>query len=144
MQAVRSLEQQNFALVGFGVHVLLVAPPGAENGIMNRLAGMGGVVDHRCELFEGLEALIEDPFDYGLCVIDCDAIGGLDAGRRAVQMLSVASRRVPVILVSGECKAQEFPADSQAPVVLRAPASAVSMRVGFEHALRDRLAARLI
>lgn len=144
MQVIRSIEPQNLALVGFGIRVILVSPAAGENGIQHRLAGMGGIVEQKTELFEGLEALIDDPLDYGLCVIDCDAVGGLEAGRRAVQLLSVATRRVPVILISSECRGQEFPADSHAPVVLRAPASAVSMRVGFEHALRDRLAVRMI
>ena len=144
MQVVRSLETQNAALVGFGIQILLIAAEPGTGALHNRLAGLGGKMEQRTELFEGLEAMIEDPYDYGLCVIDCDAIGGLEAGRRAVQMLTVAARRIPVILVSGECRTQEFPTDSAAPVVLRAPASAVSMRVGFEHALRDRLTARMI
>lgn len=144
MQVIRSLEAQHHTLVGFGVRLVLVSPETPDNILPHRLAGLGGVVEQRTELYEALEALIEDPFDYGLCVIDCDAIGGLEAGRRAVQMLSVTTRRVPVILISSECKGQEFPVDTHAPVVLRGPASAVSMRVGFEHALRDRLASRLI
>jgi len=49
-----------------------------------------------------------------------------------------------VILVSRDCPNQVFPAERRAPIVLRAPLSAVSLRVGFEHALRDRLALRVI
>ena len=96
------------------------------------------------DLFVGLEAAIEDPADYGLFVIDCDAIGGLDAGRRAFAMLADVARRLPVILISKECQQQAFPEDRYAPIVLRSPLSAVSMRVGFEHALRERLAMRLV
>jgi hypothetical protein len=33
---------------------------------------------------------------------------------------------------------QVFPEDRSAPILLRAPLSAVSLRVGFEHALRER------
>ena len=144
MQVVRSLEHHDVSLVGYGIRVLLIADEGSGAGLQRQLAGLGGVVEQKNEVFEGLEALIDDPYDYGLCVIDCALAGGIDAGRRAVQMLSVASRRVPVILVSTECKGQEFPLEQHAPVVLRAPASSVSLRVGFEHALRDRLANRLI
>lgn len=144
MLVVRSFEPQQTALVGYGIRIVLVAPEASDNALRSRLAGMGSTIEQKAELYEALESLIEDPYDYGLCVIDCDAIGGLEAGRRAVQLLSVASRRVPVILISSECKGQEFPIDHHAPVVLRAPASAVSMRVGFEHALRDRLATRVM
>ena len=131
MLVVRSFEPQHVARVGNGIRVILVAPETAGNALCTRLSGLGSMIEQKSELYEALEALIEDPYDYGLCVIDCDAIGGLEAGRRAVQLLSVASRRVPVMLISSECTGQEFPLDYHAPVVLRAPASAVSMRVGF-------------
>jgi hypothetical protein len=57
-------------------------------------------------------------------------------------MLGEVARRLPVILVSRECQQQQFPEDRGDAVVLRAPLSAVSLRVGFEHALRDRLLMR--
>ena len=46
--------------------------------------------------------------------------------------------RVPVILVSRDCGEQRFPEDRKSPTLLRAPLSSVALRVGFEHALRDR------
>lgn len=144
MQVIHSFEPQQVALIGRGIQVALVAPEWPENGLRSRLSSLGSKVEQKVELYEALEAMIDDPFGYGLCVIDCDLVGGLAVGRRAVHLLSVASRRIPVILVSRECTVQEFPADHYAPVVLRAPASAVSLRVGFEHALRDRLAARTV
>ncbi len=144
MQLVRSFEYNHAAPVGFGVRALLVSGVTADNLIRHRLAGLGSVVEMTDDLFIGLEAVLEDPAGYGLLVIDCDAIGGIDAGRRAFAMLGEMSRRMPVILVSSECKDQMFPEDRSAPVTLRAPLSMVSMRVGFEHALRDRLSIRMI
>lgn len=144
MQLVRSFEHTHAAPVGFGIRALLVTGMMADNVIRHRLAGLGSVVEMTDDLFIGLEAVLEDPAGYGLLVIDCDSIGGIDAGRRAFAMLGEMSRRMPVILVSSECKDQMFPEDRSAPVTLRAPLSMVSMRVGFEHALRDRLSIRMI
>jgi len=144
MQLVRSFEHSHAAQVGFGIRALLVTGAGLDNPIQHRLAGLGSFVETTNDVFFGLEAVLEDPADYGLLVIDCDAIGGIEAGHRAFSMLGEMSRRMPVILVSSECKTQVFPEDRSAPVTLRAPLSMVSMRVGFEHALRDRLSIRMI
>jgi hypothetical protein len=143
MQLVRSFEQNHAALVGFGIRVLLVTSDSADNPARQRLAGLGSRVEWTPDLFLALEAAIDDPVDYGLLVMDCDAIGGLEAGRRAFAMLGETARRLPVILISTECRQQSFPEDRSAPTVLRAPLSAVSMRVGFEHALRERLIMRV-
>ena len=144
VQVIRSLEQHSASPVGLGIRVMLVTQNQDNSPLPHRLAGLGGKVEMADDLFVGLEALIEDPAGYGLCVIDCDAFGGLAAGRRAHALLVDVARRVPVILVSKECTAQEFPENRGDAVVLRAPTSGISLRVGFEHALRDRLATRLI
>lgn len=144
MQLVRSFEQSHAAQVGFGIRVLLVTSEAVENPVRHKLAGLGSLVELTDDLFLGLEAAIEDPAGYGLFVIDCDTIGGIDAGRRAFAMLGDIARRLPVILISKECQQQQFPEDRGIPVVLRAPLSAVSMRVGFEHALRERLSMRVM
>lgn len=143
MQVIRSLESQSFAPVGFGVRVMLVAGASSD-ALQKRLASLGGKVEFTAELFVGLEAVIDDPAGYGLCVIDCDSFGGLEIGRKAHSLLVDVARRVPVILISQDCTAQEFPEERGQPVVLRGPVSGVAMRVGFEHALRDRLAVRMI
>jgi hypothetical protein len=83
--------------------------------------------------------MIDDPQGYGLFVMDTDAFGGLEAGLRAFQMLRAADVRVPVILVGRDCGAQVFPDERSAPIMLKAPLSMVSLRVGFEHALHDRV-----
>lgn len=143
MQLVRSFEQEDAALVGFGIRVLLVTGQPDTGVIMRRLAGLGGQVELSHELFEGLSAVLDDPAGYGLLVLDCDSLGGVPAGMKAFAMLGETARRLPVILISSECVKQTFPEDRSAPILLRAPLSAVSARVGFEHALRDRLAVRM-
>ena len=144
MHLVRSFEQSDVAQVGFGIRALLVTGLDQDNLIKRRLAGLGSLVEMTDDLYMGLESVLDDPAGYGLLVIDCDAVGGLDAGRRGFALLGETSRRMPVILVSSECSGQQFPQERSAPVVLRAPVSMVSMRVGFEHALRDRLAFGMI
>lgn len=141
MHVIRSLEQENAAMVGRAVCVLLLTAEG-ETGMMGRrLAGLGTRIDVVDELFSALSDLIDDPAGYGLFVVDCDSanVGGLEAAQRAMKMLGEVAQRVPVILVSSECRDQRFPQDRAMPVVLRAPMSAVSLKVGFEHALRERL-----
>jgi len=145
MQLIRTIEQDEATLVGYGIRVLfLSAQQGLEGNIPRRLAGLGGVIKLHNALFAALEAVIDDPAGYGVFVIDCDSLGGLEVGRKAVAMMGETLRRVPAILISAECREQSFPQDRMAPTLLRAPLSAVSMRVGFEHALRDRLSIRMI
>ena len=104
------------------------------------LAGLGTTVDVADELFPALSDLIDDPAGYALFVVDCDSanVGGFAAARRAMKMLGDVAQRVSDILVSGQCRDQRFPQDRTAPVVLRAPLTAVALKVGFEHALRGR------
>lgn len=142
MQLIRSFDHEGVAPVGFGMRVMLVTMDSDDGVLTRRLAGLGGLVECFGELFTGLSQLADDPYGYGLFVAECDAFGGLNAVRRACLALGEQAMRVPVILVSRDCANQIFPTDRHAPVVLRAPVSAVSLRVGFEHALRDRLALR--
>lgn len=144
MQLIRSFEQENAALVGWGIRVMLVTRDGPEGLAARRLAGIGGQVECLPELYTALSAVMDDPSGYGLFVIDCDAFGGIAEGRRACAMMGDVAGRVPVILISRDCQTQIFPAERSAPIVLRAPLSAVSLRVGFEHAVRDRLLSRMI
>jgi hypothetical protein len=144
MQLIRSFEQENAALVGFGIRALLLTTEPERGPIAQRLAGIGGRVEVADELFFGLEAALDDPRGYELLVIDCDTMGGIELGRRATAMLGETARRLPVILISRDCQRQVFPEQAVAPTELRAPLSAVSLRVGFEHALREKLARHLI
>ena len=140
MQVFRA-EDHEAELVGWGVRVLMLSDPKATTteNTLRRVAGFGGSVDHHDETFAALEAAIDDPAGYGLFIMLCDDFGGLEAGHRAFQLLRGAGCRVPVILISAAVSEQCFPEDRSAPILLRSPLSAVSMRVGFEHALRERL-----
>lgn len=144
MQLVRSFEHQTSAQVGFGIRVMLLTREDQNGLIATRLAGLGSAIEFASELFGGLEAVIDDPAGYGLFVLDCDSFDGIEAGRKAVALLAGMSRHIPSILISTECRAQVFSEERSSPTILRAPLSAVSLRVGFEHALRDRLAMRMI
>jgi hypothetical protein len=141
MQVVRSLEQDHAAMVGRAVRALLVTSDRETGMLGRRLASLGARVDVVHELFEAVSDLIDDPTGYSLFVVDCDSstVGGLETAQRAMKALGETAHRVSVILVSSECRDQRFPQERSAPVVLRAPLSAVSLKVGFEHALRERL-----
>ena len=144
MQFFRQVEAEVSSIVGWGVRVLLLttAEDLSQSKAAERLAGLGGVVEIENDAFSSLETLILDDTGYGLYVIECDAFGGVEAGRNLVSMLHKGGVSMPVILVSSECETQEFPCENNSPVLLRAPLSAVALRVGFEHAMRDRLVFR--
>lgn len=127
--------------IGWGVRVLLLAAEGtaAHDRIVMAITGLGGVIDTETDGFAALETLSTDRTGFGLFVIDCDPFGGLEIGHKLVSLMHMGGVSMPVILVSTACPAPEFPADINAPIVLRAPLSAVAMRVGFEHATRGRL-----
>lgn len=141
MQFFRQNEAEVSAIVGWGVRVLLLSPAEelTQSKAAVRIAGLGGSVEIENEAFAALDTLILDGTGYGLLVIECDSFGGLAAARNLVSMLHKGGVSMPVILVSSDCAEQEFPYEGNMPVVLRAPVSAVSLRVGFEHAMRDRL-----
>lgn len=140
MQIFRA-DNHEAELVGWGVRVVMVSDPRAvgTESVMRRVSGFGGLVDHQEELFAGIGTMMDDPAGYGLFIMLCDEFGGLEAGHRAYQLLRGAGCSVPVILISTDVTEQSFPEDRGAPILLRSPLSAVSMRVGFEHALRERL-----
>lgn len=141
MEALRIADQDGIGMVGLGARVLLVTAEG-EGALAQRIAGFGGQIDHEAEVYSALSAAIDDPAGWDMLVIDCDAIGGLDAGRKAHRMLGEAAARLPVVLVASGCGSQVFPQERAQPIELRAPASLVSLRVGMEHALRFRLGRR--
>lgn len=144
MQIVRHFDADFATQVGFGLRILQIGALESGQPIATLLQRLGGRMQHMAELYAGMEEIINDPADYGLCVIDCDTVGGLDEGRRAAILLCESMATIPVILVSSECRTQEFPAMRNRPVVLRSPVSTISMRVGFEHAMRDKIAIRMI
>lgn len=124
--------------VAWGVRVLVLTASDQDR-MVDRVAALGGPVEVETEFYAALSAIIDDPSGYGLFVVNCDGLGGAEAGQRAVALLAAVGARVPVILVSAEHSRQVFPETRSQAVELRAPLSPVSLRVGFEHALRDRL-----
>jgi len=141
MQVFRQIDTKGAALVGWGLHVLLLAPE-LENRLCRtqfRLAGLGGIVRREVDVFNALDAVNNAQYGYGLFVVECDSFGGMAAGRQIIAMLRKGRPKLPAILLSCDCDEQIFPAGQHDPIELRAPATAVALRVGFEHALRDRL-----
>lgn len=138
MEVLRLADQETAGLVGLGARVLLLAVDG-QGALARQVAGFGGRIDHEPEMYSALSCVIDDPAGWDLFVIDCDAIGGLDEGRKAQRMLGEVAGRLPVILIASGCGTQVFPQDRAHPIELRSPTSAVSLRVGMEHALRGRL-----
>jgi hypothetical protein len=138
MQVTHDFDTTAALPVGWGVRVLLLTGK-ADNPLSERIGGLGGTVEVETETYAALSALIDDPMGYGLFVMDCDDLGGPDEGKRASVTLAAVQSRVPVILISKGHASQVFPQEKAEPVCLRAPISTVSLRVGFEHALRDRL-----
>jgi hypothetical protein len=126
-------------LVGSGVRVLLLS--GQPEPIARRLEALGARVETRDELYTALSDILDDPQGLGLFVVDCDTIGmeGAQTVRRALHVISETRRAIPMILISRDFPRQSFPEDRFDPVQLRAPLSAVSLKVGYEHALRDRV-----
>lgn len=144
MQVLRAIDRDTAALVGWGVRVLLLSPDagGGPDRTAERIAGFGGRIEAEADLFAAVEAVAADATGFALFVMECDAYGGLDAGRNAVALLGRTVERTQVILISAGVQVQTFPEERTAPILLRAPLSAVALRVGFEHAMRDRLVYR--
>ncbi len=143
MRALRLVETEGSGLVGFGARVLLLAPEAEDAARLGRLiAGFGGRVDHEEEMYGALSCILDDPRGWDLFVISCDALGGVEAGRRAMHMLGEIAEQVPTILVSEDCAAQTFPEERAEPILLRSKMSAAALRLAMEHALRGRMALR--
>lgn len=141
MQFFRQSETEGATIVGWGVRVMLLSPvaDASSSKAAVRISGLGGAVEVETDAFAALEALVREPTRHGLLVVECDSFGGLEAGRSLVSMLHKKGVSVPTILLTSDCAEQEFPYERREPVVLRYPVSAVSLRVGFQHAMRDRL-----
>jgi len=141
MQIVRQFDHDEAALVGWGVRVLLLAPDHGlhEGRVAARIAGLGGVVEQETDFYSALDALDSDHTGFGLFVMEADAFGGLEEARRMLAQLRRTDPAIPVIVIASDCTIQNFPTDDRAAIELRAPLSAVSLRVGFEHAMRHRL-----
>jgi hypothetical protein len=138
MQVFRPVDYVPATLVGRGFRVML-AGADAESAVAGKLARLGGEVEAEQEGFMALGAVMDDPQGYGLFVINADGVGGDEAARRICALLKGAYPRLPVIIVGADCAEQTFPEEIAEPVRLRAPLSSVALRVGFEHAMRERM-----
>jgi hypothetical protein len=138
MQVFRPIDYVPATLVGRGLRVML-AGASADSAVADKLARLGGEVEAEVEGYMALGAVMDDPQGYGLFVINADGLGGPEEGQRICALLKGAYPRLPVIIVGGDCRTQSFPEEITDPVRLRAPVSSVSLRVGFEHALRERM-----
>ena len=145
MQFVRQFDHDRAAPVGWGVRVLLLAAEAddAADRLALRLAGLGGRVKRSAGIGTVLDHCGAGLTDVDLVVIDADAFGGAAVARELLAGMRRAGQAYPSIILSSDCRAQIFPTQIGIPVELRAPLSAVSLRVGFEHAMRHRLLAQV-
>lgn len=112
-----------------GLSVMVLGPVQSDGlgRAADRIAELGGAIEHQAEMFTALSALIDDPAGYGLFVMECDSYGGLAAGRTACAMLGSLTTRIPVILITGESCENAIPERSQDPIILPAPLSKMAL-----------------
>jgi hypothetical protein len=142
MQFFRQSDADDAMVVSWGIRVMLLRPACGMQGDQTAvgIAGLGGCVEIQDDAGVALESLVRAGGGFGLLVVDCEALGGLTAAQSWLALLQKHGVALPVILLVSRSVRQEFPNEKGLPVVLRAPVSSVSLRVGFQHALRDRLA----
>lgn len=139
MNLFNSFDPQASTVVGFGIRTMLISTEEQDGPLTRKLAGLGCRVEECDELYLALDRVMDGPQGFDLVVVDCDTTGGLDQARRAQALLKSTGRCIPVILVSSDCHTQSFPFNRYEPTVLRAPLSSISLRVGFEHSMQERL-----
>ncbi len=144
MQANHSFDYDGAIQVGHAVRVLCVMTganaPGritATASLPERLATLGGRIEIETELYTALAAIIEDPSGCDLLVLDCDGAGADSMVQTAMRILCGVGSRVPVLVISKDFATHSFPDSRGEAVRLRAPVSDLSLRIGYEHALRD-------
>ncbi len=118
--------------------VLMVSAAQATQDSDWTARAFGTRVEIMTELYTALEAVEVDPASWSLVMVDCDGFGGLDEVTRAIARVAGLGATLPVILSAKAVAEQSFPAEG--PIVLRAPISRLSLRMGVEHALRRTLA----
>ena len=138
MQILRVIESDAATPVGLFVRTMVLTA-GASDAAIQRIAGLGCQIEREDELFSALDKLLCDPAGYRLFIMDADSFGGLATGQRAFRLLGEVAQKVPMIMYSSECRDQVFSQGRESPTILRSPLTAVSLRVGFEHALRARI-----
>lgn len=141
MKPVRDPGAEAPLLTGWGVHVLFLTAEGCETDrwVRNRLAGLGAIVEAESDFYVAVDRLSGRTEGFGLFIMDCDAHGGLEEAQRLLPFLRQIAPSIPVAFLSSQSAQHAFPEDERQPVILRKPLSAVSLRVGFSHAMRHRL-----
>lgn len=132
---IRRAETDSAITVGWGLTAGLIGlDPACARDVARRLAGLG------------VDALPLHPAlplpDVALVVIGAEGAGGIAAAERRARRLAGVQGR-PLVILSRDCGEQVFPTGAgDAPILLRAPLSAVSARVLVEHVALRRDGAR--
>ena len=134
MQTIRISDLQNATYVGGKISVILASPDGANGRSAQRLVKLGCVVDVVEELYDAVSMLTDDPRAAKMLVVDCDAFGGVERCRTVLALLGHAGQYLAKVLITAECTEQIVPTERGKPYVLRAPLSAVALRVVMENA----------
>jgi hypothetical protein len=124
--------QDDATLGGWAVMAIVISDAAGSEVLCRRLAGLGAQVVVQDKFGDVIARLLAGKHPAGLLIIDCDHAGGLDVGQRVFDRLGSAGLRLPVILISSERVEQTFPVGHEAPFHLRAPVSAVALRIAFE------------
>lgn len=136
MQVFHSFDFGDAVRIDYAARVLCVSGKGTAP-LAGRLAALGGRVETESELYAALSAVIDDPGGCDLLVLDCDSLGREDVAEVVTRTLRAVASRLPVVLISTDFPTHVFPDTREEPIRLRAPVSDLSLRIGFEHALRD-------
>lgn len=139
MNLLNTFDHLSATKVGFGVRALMISDLGVDSPMWHKLAKLGCTLEVAEDVYSALDRIVDGPEQFELIVIDCDTSGGLALGLRTHAILKSTGRCIPLILVSAETADQSFPNSRYEPTLLRAPSSSISLRVGFEHALQERL-----
>ena len=126
--------------IGMGVRVMLLTGRDGTD-LAHRIGGLGGLVEHETDIFSALETVLATESAYGVFVMDCTDLGGIDAGRTVLKMLGTRCFTMKIILISDVPK-PAFHGGPGAPTTLCAPVSDDALHAAFTVALRDRLVFR--
>lgn len=111
---------------------LLATAEGPGAAAWHRLVALGAEVEAHAQLYDALAVLADDPRAAQVLVVDCDGFGGVGPVAQVIGRVQGADAGVPVVLITRRCPEQEFPPWRRGPVVLRAPVSAVALRLALE------------
>jgi hypothetical protein len=138
MDHFRALNTKDATPVGWGVSVMFASMAGEASAIAQILRALGGHLEVESRIYDALSFLSDDPRMADILVVDCDAYGGLAAGRRAFAMLMEITERLPVILISRDVAVPRFPIGREAGIELTAPASFQALDAAFARVFSQR------